>query len=80
MNIEIDLPEDVAHALEKKWGDLSKYAAPILAVEGYRSGLLTAEQLHRVLSISGRFELEAFLEEHGIRSLSRARVSPQKRS
>ncbi len=68
MHIGIELPEDIAQALEKKWGDLSQYATQILAVEGYRSGLLTAEQLHRVLSIRTRSELEAFLEEHGGRT------------
>ena len=62
MNIGIELPEDIANALEEKWGDLSQYATEILAVEGYRSGVLTAEQLHRMLSVRTRLQLEAFLE------------------
>ena len=54
VNVAIELPEDVAEALEKKWGNLSQYALEILAVEGYRSGALTHEQLHRVLSLRRR--------------------------
>jgi hypothetical protein len=51
MIIEIQLPRDIAEKLQKKWGDLSQYAAELLAVEGYRSGTLTAEELHRTLSL-----------------------------
>ena len=53
-NVAVELPQDVADALEKKWGDLSQYALELLAVEGYRSGVLTEEQLHRVLSLRTR--------------------------
>jgi hypothetical protein len=66
MNIEIELPQDIAQALEKHWGDLSQYAVEILAVEGYRSGILTAEQLHRMLSLRTRLEVDVFLKQHGI--------------
>jgi hypothetical protein len=78
MNIGIELPEDVAEALAHKWGDLSLYATEILAVEGYRSGVLTAEQLHRMLSARTRLQLEAFLAEHGLNGSSHKRRSPQK--
>jgi len=65
MNIEIELPADIAQALEEKWGDLSQYATKIVAVEAYRSGILTEEQLHRMLSVRTRIEFESFLAEHG---------------
>jgi hypothetical protein len=77
MNIGIELPEDIAQALEKKWGDLSHYATEMLAVEGYRSGVLTAEQLHRMLSLRTRLEVEAFLEAQGVNGLSHTRRSPE---
>jgi len=76
MNIGIELPEDVAQALEKKWGDLSQYASEILAVLGYRSGVLTAEQPHRILGVRTRLQLEAFLTEHGVNGSSHNRQSP----
>jgi hypothetical protein len=65
MRIQIELPEDVAHSLQEKWGDLSQYAMEILAVEGYRSGTLSAEQLHRMLSLRTTREVEAFLKQRG---------------
>jgi hypothetical protein len=70
MKLGIELPEDIARALEKKWGDLSQYATEMFAVEGYRSGLITAEQLHRLLSLRTRSEVKAFLEQHGVETPS----------
>jgi hypothetical protein len=51
-NGAVELPEDAATALEGNFGDLSQYALKTLAVEGYRSGALTPEQLHGMLSSS----------------------------
>jgi hypothetical protein len=65
MRIQIELPEDVAQSLQEKWGDLSRYATEILAVEGYRSGTLSPEQLHRMLSLRTTREVEAFLKKRG---------------
>ena len=62
MRIEIDLPDDVAQTLEKKLGDLSQYTLELLAVEGYRSGVLSADQLHRMLSERTQQQIEAFLK------------------
>ena len=53
-NVAVDLPQDAAEALEEKWGDLSEYALEILALEEYRSGALTPEQLHDMLSLKAR--------------------------
>jgi hypothetical protein len=62
MRIEIDLPEDVIQTLEKKLGDLSQYTLELLAVEGYRSGALSAEQLHRMLSKRTQLQVETLLK------------------
>jgi hypothetical protein len=62
MLIEMDLPEDVFHILEQRLGDLSQYTRELLAVEGYRSGALTAEQLHRMLSERTQTQVEALLK------------------
>ena len=50
----VELPKDAATALKRNFGDLSKYTPKILAVEDYRAGGLTPEQLHRLLSLSTR--------------------------
>jgi len=66
MNLAIELPDDIAQALRKRWGDLSNHTLELLAVDGYRAGLLTAEQLHRMLSLRTRCEVEEFLKQRGI--------------
>ena len=62
MTIQIDLPEDIARILENRWGDISQYALELLAVEAYRSGTLSAEQLHRMLSLRTQHDVEQFLK------------------
>ena len=66
MNVAIELPEDVGHHLEETWGDLSQHTLETLALEGYRSGALTAAQVRRMLGFETRMEVDAFLKQHGI--------------
>ena len=37
-----------------------------MAIEGYRSGALTALQTRRLLGFETRYELEGFLKEHNV--------------
>jgi predicted HTH domain antitoxin len=64
MEIEIELPEDVARQLEAEWGAgrLPRRALEALAVEAYRSGALTSAEVQRVLGLPSRWETEAFLK------------------
>jgi chromosome segregation and condensation protein ScpB len=61
MNLEIDLPEDIASQLAARWGDLSHHALETLAVEAYREGILTDAEVQRMLGHASRWETEAFL-------------------
>jgi predicted HTH domain antitoxin len=60
--IAVDLPEDIAKRLESAWHDLSRGALEAVAVEGYRDGTLSREQVGRLLGLSF-WETEAFLKE-----------------
>lgn len=62
MPITIELPEEIEHQLETAWGNLSQRALEALAVEGYRSGELSAGQVAEMLSLSV-WETEKFLKE-----------------
>ncbi|HLG16016.1 MAG TPA: UPF0175 family protein [Blastocatellia bacterium] len=62
MDVAIKVPEDIARQLEAGWGDLSRRALETLAVDGYRSGLLTAAEVQRMLNLSSRWEVEALLK------------------
>ncbi len=62
MPITIELPEEIEHQLETVWGNLSRRALEALAVEGYRSGDLSAGQVAEMLGLSV-WETEKFLKE-----------------
>ena len=61
--IAVDLPEDIAERLETAWRDASRGALEAVALEGYRDGALTREQVGRLLGLSF-WDTEAFLKEH----------------
>jgi predicted HTH domain antitoxin len=60
--IAVELPEDIAKRLESAWRDLSRGTLEAVALEGYRDGTLSREQVGRVLGLSF-WETEAFLKE-----------------
>lgn len=66
VQITLDLPQDVAEGLAAKWGDLPRAALESLAVEGYRSGALTAAQVRRMLGFATRWEVDGFLKARGV--------------
>jgi hypothetical protein len=66
MQITLELPEDIAKGLESKWKDLPRAALESLALEAYRSHVLTAAELRRLLGFETRMQVDAFLKEHEV--------------
>ena len=64
MTIVVNLPEDIAKDLSTQEGDLSRTALESMALEGYRAGHLSEEQVRRMLGFDSRFEVHAFLKQH----------------
>ena len=64
--ITLELPEDVAQLMQAKWKDLRRAALESLVAEAYRSALLSAEQVRRLLGLSTRLQVDEFLKEHGV--------------
>ena len=64
MTITLNLPEDIARELSKQGEDVSRTALESLALEGYRSGRLSEEQVRRMLGFESRFQVHAFLKQH----------------
>ena len=60
--IAVDLPEDIAKRLESAWRDVSRGTLEAVALEGYRDGALTRDQVGRLLGLSF-WDTEAFLKE-----------------
>ncbi len=66
MKIQVELPEDIAHALLAGGNDLYRTAAESIALEGYRSGRLSEEQVRRMLGFESRLQVHHFLKEHQV--------------
>jgi len=62
MNVAIELPEDIARLLQASWKDMPRRALEAIALEGYRTQVLTRGQVGRLLNLNF-WETEAFLKE-----------------
>ncbi len=65
MQVSVDLPDDVVRDLEEKWKDLPRGVLESIAVEGYRAGALSEEQVRRLLGLPTRIDVDGFLKLHG---------------
>ncbi len=61
MQITVQLPDDLV-----QHPDPARKALETLAIEGYRSGALSAYQTRILLGFETRYELDGFLKEHGV--------------
>lgn len=62
MDITIHLPEEIANQLGSEWGDLPRRTLEALAIEAYRSNLITTAQIQKMLNFSSRWEVDDFLK------------------
>jgi len=65
-SITLELPEEIARRLATKWKDLPRAALESLVADGYRSELLSADQVRALLGFGGRIRLDKFLKHHGV--------------
>jgi predicted HTH domain antitoxin len=66
VEIIIHIPDDLARSLGQEGGDLSRRTLEALAIDGYRSGRLTEEQVRRILGYGTRMQVHGFLKEHDV--------------
>jgi len=66
MAVNIDLPEDIEETLEKQWGNLPRHALEALAIEGYRTGVLSRSHVRRMLGFETRSEVDEFMMRAGV--------------
>jgi predicted HTH domain antitoxin len=66
MNIELQIPDEVARILATEYADLPRAAIEALALEGYRSNRLSDGQLRQMLGFPSRMQVHAFLKERGV--------------
>ena len=66
MSLEIALPSHIEQHLQTEWGnDFPRRAVEALAVEGYRTGVLSLGEVTEMLVFSIN-EADGFLKERGI--------------
>lgn len=67
MEITLTIPDEIAPDLKNGGArTLSRRALELLALDGYKSGELTEHQVKVMLGFEDRFDVDAFLKEHGI--------------
>jgi len=66
MQITLEVPDEVIHDLEAQVKDLPRALMKSFALEGYRSGALTEEQVRRLLGFGTRMQVDGFLKAHGV--------------
>jgi predicted HTH domain antitoxin len=64
MRITLNLPDDISAVLENRWRDVPRQALRVLAVEAYRTGALSENQVRRLLGFETRFQVHELLKEH----------------
>jgi hypothetical protein len=64
MQIIVEIPDEVARNLHAN--DLPRALSESFALEGYRSGVLTEEQVRKILGFATRMQVHGFLKQHGV--------------
>jgi hypothetical protein len=66
MQVAVEIPDDVAELLATHGRDAARATIEAVAIEGYRSGALTASQTRRLLGFETGYELDGFLKAHDV--------------
>lgn len=66
MELIVHIPDKAAAILSAQNGDLAREILEGYALEGYRSGRLTAYQVQELLGFETGMEVDAFLKLHNV--------------
>jgi len=66
MQVTVEIPDEMAQKLTRQGQDPARATLEAVAIEGYRSGALTAYQTRCLLGFETRYELDAFLKAHNV--------------
>ena len=66
MQVTLEIPDDMAGKLAAQGQAPARAALEAVAIEGYRSGALSAHQTRRLLGFETRYELDGFLKAHNV--------------
>ena len=66
MQVTLEIPDEMAEWLAPNGEDPVRSTLEAVAIEGYRSGALTASQTRRLLGFETRYELDGFLKSRNV--------------
>lgn len=66
MNVNVEIPDDLAQRLGAAGADLSRRALEGFALEEYKAKHITKAELRRWLGFETRYELDGFLKAHQV--------------
>jgi predicted HTH domain antitoxin len=66
MQVTVEIPDEMATRLAVFGQEPARATLEAVAIEGYRSGTLTASQTRRLLGFETRYELDGFLKAHNV--------------
>ncbi len=58
MEVMLQVPDDIVQRLQAGWTDLPRHALEALAVQAYRSEILTSSEVQRMLGLGSRWEVD----------------------
>src|SRR5271155_5269260 len=66
MEITLNIPDELARQVTPDGQDPARVALEALALEGYRTELLSESAVRQMLGFETRMEVHAFLKQHGV--------------
>jgi hypothetical protein len=66
MLVTVEIPDEMAQRLIPEGHDPARTTLEAIAIEGYRSGALTAHQTRLLLGFETGYELDGFLKAHSV--------------
>jgi len=66
MEITLKIPDEIAQQVASEGKDPARVALEALALEGYRTELLSESAVRQMLGFESRIQVHAFLKEHGV--------------
>lgn len=66
MRITVEIPDELARQIASLSPDPARTLLENFAVESYRAGKMTMEQVRQLLGFGTRMQVDAFLQEHGV--------------
>jgi hypothetical protein len=66
MEVAIYLPDDIAQRVQAQWKDVPRHVLESFVLEGFRTRVLSTEDIRRLLGFETKLEVHAFLKEHDV--------------